>query len=83
MGHQKEAVDSGYWPLYRLNPAAAQPLHLDSRAPKIPLKEFTAKEARFSMLERARPVEAEELAADAQEQVDERRRRYEQLEVSS
>ena len=28
-------------------------------------------------------VEAEELAADAQEQVDERRRRYEQLEVSS
>jgi pyruvate-ferredoxin/flavodoxin oxidoreductase len=83
MGHQKEAVDSGYWPLYRLNPGAEQPLHLDSRAPKIPLKEFTAKEARFSMLERARPEDAEELAAEAQEQVDERRRRYEQLEASS
>jgi pyruvate-ferredoxin/flavodoxin oxidoreductase len=83
MGHQKEAVDSGYWPLYRLNPGAEQLLRLDSRAPKIPLKEFTAKEARFSMLERARPADAEELAAEAQERVDERRRRYEQLEASS
>jgi pyruvate-ferredoxin/flavodoxin oxidoreductase len=83
MAHQKEAVDSGYWPLYRLNPDAEQPLHLDSRAPKIPLREFTAKEARFSMLERSRPAEAEELAAEAQAKVDERRRRYEQLEASS
>ena len=79
MGHQKEAVDSGYWPIYRFDPRADHPLHLDSRAPKIPLSEFADKEARFAMLKRARPEEAERLAAEAQTGVDEKRRLYEQL----
>jgi pyruvate-ferredoxin/flavodoxin oxidoreductase len=79
MGHQKEAVDSGYWPLYRFDPGAEHPFHLDSRAPKIPLSEFADKEARFGMLKRAHPADAERLAAEAQAGVTERRRLYEQL----
>jgi pyruvate-ferredoxin/flavodoxin oxidoreductase len=79
MGHQKEAVDAGYWPLYRFDPRVEHPLRLDSRAAKIPLSEFTDKEARFTMLKRARPDDAERLGAEAQAAVEERRRLYEQL----
>ena len=37
MSHQKEAITSGYWPLYRYDPRpavdGAKPFHLDSRKP--------------------------------------------------
>jgi len=79
MAHQKEAADTGYWPLYRFAPGADRPFHLDSRAPKLPLREFTSKEARFAMLARSRPADAERLAEEAQAAVDERWRLYEQL----
>ncbi|HXJ64090.1 MAG TPA: pyruvate:ferredoxin (flavodoxin) oxidoreductase [Actinomycetota bacterium] len=83
MTHQTEAVRSGYWPLYRYDPRHAttgeHPLQLDSKEPTIPLKEFTMKEARFAMLSRANPEQADELLAVAQEDVVERRRLYEQL----
>jgi pyruvate-ferredoxin/flavodoxin oxidoreductase len=79
MAHQKEAADSGYWPLYRYDPRLAHAFQLDSRPPKIPVAQFTAKENRFSMLKRSNPVEAAELAAEEQHDVDERWRLYEQL----
>ncbi len=83
MRQQKLAVDSGYWPLWRYDPRHAEagehPLRLDSGAPKLPLSAFTANEARFSMLARSRPAEAERLGALAQHDVDERRLVYEQL----
>jgi len=79
MAHQKEAADSGYWPLYRHDPRRAQPFQLDSRPPKLPLAEFTAKENRFASIVRANPAEAEELAAEEQHDVDERWRLYERL----
>ena len=37
MQHQKEAADSGYWPLYRYDPRLDKPFQLDSRPPKIPV----------------------------------------------
>ena len=74
-----EMMKAGPPGLYRFHPGAEHPFHLDSRAPKIPLSEFTAKEARFAMLTRARPGDAERLAAEAQASVEERRRLYEQL----
>ena len=81
--HQKQAVDSGYWPLYRYDPhlshAGEHPMQLDSRKPMIPLRDFTSKEARFSMLARSHPAEAERLMELAQRDVDERRKLYEQL----
>ena len=82
MAHQKEAADSGYWPLYRYDPRLEHPFQLDSRPPKIPVTEFTAKENRFSLLARTNPAEAEELAAEEQHDVDERWRLYERLSES-
>ena len=79
MQHQKDATESGYWPLYRHDPRVAHPFQLDSRPPKIPVAEFTAKENRFAILARANPSEAAELAAAEQHDVDERWRLYEQL----
>ncbi len=83
MSHQKLAVTSGYWPLYRYDPRSPakgeQALRLDSKAPSIPLAEFARNEARFAMLERSSPEIAHRLAAQAQADVDERWRLYEQL----
>jgi pyruvate-ferredoxin/flavodoxin oxidoreductase len=58
MSHQKDAVKSGYWPLYRYKPTVEEhehPFQLDSAAPSIPLRDFALKEARFSMLARSDP----------------------------
>ena len=79
MAHQKEAADSGYWPLYRYDPRLEHPFQLDSRPPKIPVAEFTHKENRFNLLSRTNPLEADELEAEEQHDVDERWRLYERL----
>jgi pyruvate-ferredoxin/flavodoxin oxidoreductase len=83
MSHQKEAADSGYWPLYRYDPAreaAGEPgLRLDSRKPTLRFTDFAKKEARFALLGRANPERAEELAAAAQRDIDDRWQLYEQM----
>jgi pyruvate-ferredoxin/flavodoxin oxidoreductase len=82
MTHQKDAVQSGFWPLYRFHPGLdphEHPFHLDSRRPSIPVEEFAAAEARFAMLERTDPERARHLLALAQADADERWRFYEQL----
>jgi pyruvate-ferredoxin/flavodoxin oxidoreductase len=67
MLHQKDAVDTGYWPLYRYDPRQAKPLRLDSKR-KRPLADFLAEENRFASLQRSRPQTAREL--DELEQAD-------------
>src|SRR5262249_3960085 len=51
--HQKLAVDSAYWPLYRFDPrraAAGEPqLVLDSPPPKVDVSKLMAIEARFQL----------------------------------
>jgi pyruvate-ferredoxin/flavodoxin oxidoreductase len=83
MSHQKEAAESGYWPLYRYDPARERVgdpgLRLDSRTPSIPFSEFAKKEARFAMLARANPERAAELATAAQQDIDNRWHLYEQM----
>ena len=83
MGHQREAVTSGFWPLYRYDPrlsgSGAHPFRLDSRKPRLRFEEFAAKEARFAMLARANPADAERLMRQAQADIDEQWRWYEQL----
>jgi pyruvate-ferredoxin/flavodoxin oxidoreductase len=82
MTHQKSAVASGYWPLYRYHPSPAKgahPLRLDAKPPTIPLADFTHSETRFSALARTDPERARHLLALAQEDVDERWRYYQQL----
>jgi pyruvate-ferredoxin/flavodoxin oxidoreductase len=82
MTHQKDAVRSGYWPLYRFHPSevdGGRPFKLDSPAPSIPIADFVATETRFAVLQRTHPERAAELATLAQADADERRHYYEQL----
>ena len=82
MSHQKDAVKSGYWPLYRFQPTddeGGQPFKLDSHTPSIPIRDFAATETRFAILERTQPERAAHLAALAQADADERWRYYTQL----
>jgi pyruvate-ferredoxin/flavodoxin oxidoreductase len=82
MHHQRDAVKSGYWPLYRFSPTEeehAKPFRLDSRKPALALKDFARSEARFAMLERSDPERAAHLMTLAQADVEERWRYYEQL----
>jgi pyruvate-ferredoxin/flavodoxin oxidoreductase len=82
MHHQRDAVKSGYWPLYRYAPTEeehAKPFRLDSRKPALRLADFARSEARFAMLERSDPERATHLMALAQADVEERWRYYEQL----
>jgi pyruvate-ferredoxin/flavodoxin oxidoreductase len=60
MLHQKDAVDTGYWPLYRYDPRSEKPLRLDSKR-KRPISDFLAAENRFASLQRSRPETAAEL----------------------
>jgi pyruvate-ferredoxin/flavodoxin oxidoreductase len=82
MTHMKDAVRSGYWPLYRFSPSGAEhgtPFRLDSNEPTMPVAEFAATEARFAALSRTHPERAAELGALLQADADERWRYYSQL----
>lgn len=82
MTHQRDAVKSGYWPLYRYRPSTedgSHPFQLDSAAPSVPLTTFTDAEARFAMLKRSHPERSDRLLALAQAEIHERWRYYEQL----
>jgi pyruvate-ferredoxin/flavodoxin oxidoreductase len=82
MTHQKEAVSSGYWPLYRFRPGnetQAHPLKLDSKKPTTSVRDFLLSESRFSQLARSNPGRSEHLLALAQADADERFRYYSQL----
>ncbi|MDR3517622.1 MAG: pyruvate:ferredoxin (flavodoxin) oxidoreductase [Azospirillaceae bacterium] len=75
LDHQKMAVESGHWPLFRYDPRRLDqgkpPLEMDSAAPKGNLEEFMANESRFRSLERANPERYHALiqAAEAQNKV--------------
>jgi pyruvate-ferredoxin/flavodoxin oxidoreductase len=77
---QKLAVQSGYWPLMRYNPALREtgknPFQLDSKAPAIRLKEYIYREARYTMLARSNPTLAAELLIEAQDDVERQWRVY-------
>jgi pyruvate-ferredoxin/flavodoxin oxidoreductase len=82
MTHQKLAVSSGYWPLFRYHPSPEPgnlPFSLDSKKPTARLHEFQELETRFAVLERSDPERAEHLQVLAQADVDERWHYYEQL----
>ncbi|MDX1613216.1 MAG: pyruvate:ferredoxin (flavodoxin) oxidoreductase [Candidatus Promineifilaceae bacterium] len=74
LDQQQAAVDSGYWPLYRYNPELADqgqnPFQLDSRPPKIGIKEYAYREGRYRMLTQSHPERAEKLIELAQEDIE-------------
>ncbi|HNT19731.1 MAG TPA: pyruvate:ferredoxin (flavodoxin) oxidoreductase [Saprospiraceae bacterium] len=83
LNQQKNAVQSGYWPLIRYNPmlrkADQNPFILDSLRPSMSLKDYAYQELRYKVLTKSNPVEAEHLMQLAQEIVDLRWRNYEEM----
>ena len=81
MSHQKDLVDTGYWPLYRYDPrmvdAGKQPFRLDSRPPSRPFAEVALKEARYAVLSKANPEGHTRLMELAQQDIDDRWSLYE------
>jgi pyruvate-ferredoxin/flavodoxin oxidoreductase len=73
LDHQKAAVDSGYWLLFRHNPMLAlegkNPLRLDSGEPKIKVEDYFYKETRYKMLTKSEPEHAKKLLKLAQEDI--------------
>jgi pyruvate-ferredoxin/flavodoxin oxidoreductase len=66
---QKRAVNSGYWPLYRYNPALAaeckNPLQLDSKSPSIEFNEYATSENRYRVLKKNNPKGYDEMMKKA------------------
>jgi pyruvate-ferredoxin/flavodoxin oxidoreductase len=83
MQQQKAAVNSGYWLLYRYDPRLAaqgkNPLVLDSKPSKMPLKDYAYNETRYKMLTHSQPEEAKRLIELAQQDVLKRLHFYQQL----
>jgi pyruvate-ferredoxin/flavodoxin oxidoreductase len=80
---QDKAVKSGAWMLYRYDPRLAaegkNPLQLDSREPKLPIKEYMYNEVRFRTLTQSKPERAERLLTLAQQDATARWNYYKQL----
>jgi pyruvate-ferredoxin/flavodoxin oxidoreductase len=79
LDHQKSAVASGYWQLYRFDPRREKPMQLDSNEPSEDVAKFMASENRFNQLSRINPLRAEELAKSAKCKLSKRRRIYEDM----
>ncbi|NLG87252.1 MAG: 4Fe-4S binding protein, partial [Firmicutes bacterium] len=87
MGHsqnqQKQAVEAGYWPLYRFNPELAKegknPFILDSKEPTLDYIDHIRSEIRYSSLELQFPDRAEALFKKAAEDARARFELYKKL----
>jgi pyruvate-ferredoxin/flavodoxin oxidoreductase len=83
MRQQDLAVASGYWPLFRYNPAmrsiGENPFLLDSPRPAVRFRDYAYNEIRYKALVQSRPEEAESLMTMAQQVVDEKYRTYEEM----
>ena len=80
---QKLAVQTGFWPLYRFNPALIaankNPLTIDSKPPSIPLEQYVYNETRYRMLVQSDEQRAEQLLKLAQKDVQSRWNYYTQM----
>jgi pyruvate-ferredoxin/flavodoxin oxidoreductase len=81
--HQEKAVESGYWPLFRFNPLndEGKRFKLDSKPGTIPLEEFLYSEARYTRVVRDNPELAKILLEGAREDVKDRWRKLESVQV--
>jgi len=76
----KEAVEAGYWHMYRYNPLlkaeGKNPFVLDSKEPTMDFKEFLKGEVRYTSLQKSFPEVAEELFELADQAAKEKYRKY-------
>lgn len=79
---EKKAVETGYWHLFRYNPALAEegknPFILDSKEPKGEYQDFLMGEVRYNSLSRSNPERAKQLFAKAEKDA---KSRYEMLKA--
>lgn len=77
---EKNAVESGYWNIFRFNPALKEegknPFVLDCKEPKLQYRDFIMNEARYARLAKSNPERAEQLFQAAEKSAKER---YEHL----
>jgi len=73
---QKLAVQSGYWPLMRYNPSLRNEGKNPFQLASIRLKDYTYREARYTMLARSNPELAAQLLKEAQDDVERQWRVY-------
>ena len=83
MSQQKKAVDSGLWATFRYNPELKRinqnPMKLDYKGPKIPVKEYMYNEARFKIVEKIDAKEAKIFLETASNYAEETYKRYSNL----
>ena len=87
MGHsqlrEKQAVDAGYWHLYRYNPELKKegknPFILDSREPKESFFDFLMGEVRYASLTKTFPENAKELFKKAELEAKEKYESYKKM----
>ncbi len=81
--HQKQAVNTGHWPLYRFDPRLREdgknPLQLDSKAPTFDFEEYAYGENRYRSLKESKPEMAVELMKLASKDAAQRYTLMEQL----
>ena len=81
--HQKLAVDSGYWPLFRYDPrrtaVGEHPFVLDSAHPKADVVRLLADESRFQITAQHDPNRYRDLSAAIQRQISRRIALYEDM----
>ena len=80
---EKNAVEAGYWHLYRYNPIlkseGKNPFILDSKEPTASYRDFIMGEIRYSSLTRTFPDRAEELFEAAEQDAKERYETYKRI----
>ncbi|MBZ0270912.1 pyruvate:ferredoxin (flavodoxin) oxidoreductase [bacterium] len=81
--HQRLAVQSGVWPLFRFDPhrmsRGEPPLVLDSPAPTVRVADYMRREGRFRMVELADPRRYQQLLESAERETNARFAIYQQL----
>ncbi|MDD4202689.1 MAG: pyruvate:ferredoxin (flavodoxin) oxidoreductase, partial [Candidatus Omnitrophica bacterium] len=74
LDEQKNAVNSGHWPLYRFNPEnclkGKNPLTMDSKAPSMSLADYIYNENRYKVLQKSNPELAKKYLDVAQKKVE-------------
>ncbi|QOR33626.1 pyruvate:ferredoxin (flavodoxin) oxidoreductase [Clostridium sp. 'deep sea'] len=79
----KQAVDAGYWHMWRFNPELSKegknPFVLDSKEPKADFQEFLMGEVRYTSLKATFPEIADELFAQAEKDAKDRYTKYKRL----
>ncbi len=80
---QKQAVDAGYWHLYRHNPLlegdGSNPFVLDSKEPKESFRDFLMGEVRYASLTKTFPEIAEDLFSRAEKNAKAKYEKYKKM----